>query len=174
MAIADVMKAAGLTHGGFYAHFRSKDAFLAETLAATFAHSATRTQRMVEDLATREALSIYVDQYVSAAHRDDPGSGCPIAALSSDMPRQSKKFQTAFDAGVKKMIARLEEWMIACGIPQAADLAPSILSAMAGAVTLSRAISDRKLSDEILEAARTGIKVRLGLNEIHSSSESHR
>ncbi len=163
IAISDVMKAAGLTHGGFYAHFKSKDAFLAETLTATFAQSDTRMQRIVEGLPPRQALATYIDRYVSALHRDDPASGCPIAALSSDLPRQSRKFRAAFDGGVKAVISRLEGWMTGAGVPDAKALAPSILSAMTGAVTLSRAIGDRKLSDQILEAARTGIKARLNL-----------
>jgi TetR/AcrR family transcriptional repressor of nem operon len=163
LAIAEVMKAAGLTHGGFYAHFKSKDAFLAETLTATFAQSDARMRRMVEGLPPRQALATYIDQYVSALHRDDPAAGCPIAALSSDLPRQSRKFKAAFDAGVNAAIGRLEGWMAEAGVPDAKGLAPLTLSAMTGAVTLSRAISDRKLSDEILQAARTGIKARLGL-----------
>jgi uncharacterized protein (TIGR00369 family) len=163
IVIADVMSAAGLTHGGFYAHFSSKDAFLSESLASAFAHSSGRISRLVEGLPPRDALSAYIDHYVSAAHRDDPATGCPISALSSDLPRQPRRFQAAFDKGVKAIFARLESWMEAANVPDAGALAPSIFSAMAGAVTLSRAISDRKLSDEILEAARTGIKARLGL-----------
>src|SRR5215469_6082373 len=70
ISVASVMTAAGLTHGGFYAHFKSKDALLAEALADTFAHSRKRMSRLLDGLAPREALAAYIDSYVSAEHRD--------------------------------------------------------------------------------------------------------
>lgn len=170
-AIAEVMQAAGLTHGGFYAHFRSKDAFLAETLGAVFAQAAERTARMVEGLPPRHALATYIDHYVSEAHRDHPERGCPIVALNSDLPRQSKKFRAAFDHGVKRLVDTLARWLAAAGFADAQNLAPSILSAMVGAVALARAVSDPQLSDELLAGAREGIKARLGLTDVALSRE---
>jgi TetR/AcrR family transcriptional repressor of nem operon len=171
LAVAEVMQAAGLTHGGFYAHFKSKDALLAEALEGVFAYSKEKYRRLTEGLPPRHALATYVDFYVSPEHRDNPSRGCPIVALNSDLPRQSRKFRTAFDSGMKSLIGALAHWIAAAGIEGANDndadvLAASVLSAMAGAVAVSRAVSDKRLSDEMLEAARAGIKARLGVTDV--------
>jgi TetR/AcrR family transcriptional repressor of nem operon len=164
LSVAGVMKSAGLTHGGFYAHFKSKDALLVETLADAFARSARRVEKLLEGLPPRPALATYIDFYVGEAHRDDAANGCAVTALNSDMPRQSKKFRAAFEAGVKAMTDALARRLAAAGIADAERLAPSLLAAMAGAVALSRTISDRDLSNEMLASTRAGIKARLGLS----------
>jgi TetR/AcrR family transcriptional regulator, transcriptional repressor for nem operon len=125
---------------------------------------------MTEGLPPRHALATFIDSYVSAAHRDDPSRGCPVVMLNSDLPRQSKKFRNVFDSGVRQLAARLAEMIRDAGIDAANDngetLAASLLSAMAGAVAVSRAVSDKRLSDEMLEAARASIKTRLGLTDV--------
>ena len=115
VVIADVMEAAGLTHGGFYAHFKSKDVFLAETLDGIFIRARAKTREMVAGLPPRHALATYIDNYVSVAHRDHPESGCPIVALNSDLPRQSQKFRDAFDRGVRSLVAALAGWLADAG-----------------------------------------------------------
>ncbi|MEI9885026.1 MAG: TetR/AcrR family transcriptional regulator [Rhizomicrobium sp.] len=172
LSIAQVMRAAGLTHGGFYAHFKSKDALLNETLSDIFGKSRRRVARLLEGLPPRHALATYIDFYVGERHRDDPAQGCPVTALNSDMPRQSKKFRAAFEAGVKGLAAILAERMAAAGIANAETLAPSILAAMAGAVALSRTISDRDLSNELLASTREGIKARLGVTDVTLANET--
>jgi TetR/AcrR family transcriptional repressor of nem operon len=170
LSIAQVMQSAGLTHGGFYAHFKSKDALLGEALSDIFARSKRNVVRLVDGLPPRHALATYIDFYVSERHRDDPAHGCPITALSSDMPRQSKKFRTAFEAGVKSLVDFLALQMRAAGVRGYETLAPSVLSAMAGAVALSRTISDKELSSELLASTRAGIKARLDLTELNLAS----
>jgi TetR/AcrR family transcriptional repressor of nem operon len=165
VAVGEVMQAAGLTHGGFYAHFASKDAFLAETLAMIFAQAGERMNKLLEGLPPRHALATYIDYYVSVTHRDDPGRGCPAAALNSDMPRQSRKFRAAFDAGARMLVDGLTRRIAAAGIADAEALAAPTLSAMVGAVALARAVSDTQLSDDLLASARAGIKARLGLTD---------
>jgi TetR/AcrR family transcriptional regulator, transcriptional repressor for nem operon len=165
VSVAEVMQTAGLTHGGFYAHFLSKDAFLAETLTMIFAQAGERMKKLLEGLPPRHALATYVDYYVSVAHRNDPGRGCPVAALSSDLPRQSRKFRAAFDAGTKILVDALAQRIAVAGIADAEALAAPTLSAMVGAVSLARAISDRQLSDDLLASARGDIKARLGLTD---------
>jgi TetR/AcrR family transcriptional regulator, transcriptional repressor for nem operon len=163
LGVAEVMAAAGLTHGGFYAHFPSKDDFLAATLKEVFDHSAARRMKVVGDLPPKAALSAYIDFYVSRGHRDHPGAGCPIAALNSELPRQSEKFRAEFDAGVKRLLAKLGEWIGAIGLDEREKQATALLSAMVGAVALSRAVADPQLSDDLLASAREGIKKRFGL-----------
>ena len=165
LGVAEVMQAAGLTHGGFYAHFPSKEVFLTESLNEVFCQSRERRSRIVEGLGPRGALSAYIDFYVSKSHRDNPASGCPLVALNSDLPRQPRKFRAAFDAGVKRLVGELTQWIAAIGIEDAEKVAVSVLSAMVGAVALSRAVSDLDLSDELLHAARAGVKARLGLSD---------
>jgi TetR/AcrR family transcriptional repressor of nem operon len=172
LSVASVMKSAGLTHGGFYAHFKSKDALLTEALADTFARSQQRVLRLLDGLPPKAALATYVDFYVSPDHRDHPANGCPLTALNSDMPRQTKKFRTAFEIGVKQIAQAMTARMEAAGVADAQRLAPALLSAMAGAVALSRTISDKALSDELLASARAGIKARLGLSELAVASET--
>ncbi len=166
LSVAEVMKKAGLTHGGFYAHFKSKDALLAEALEAVFAQSGVRMAKQIEGLPPRHALATFIDSYMSRQHRDNPAQGCPITALNSDLPRQSKAVRAVFDAGTKRLIARVAHLISETGFEGDAEaLAPSIVSAMAGAVAVSRAVSDKNLSDEMLETARTGIKAHLGVTD---------
>jgi len=164
LAVAELMQGAGLTHGGFYAHFKSKDALLAEALSSVFAESDDTLRRVTEGLSPRHALARYIDVYVAPAHRDDRSGGCPIVALNSELPRQSRKFRIAFDAGTKMLVRRLAGWIKAAGITGGEALAASVLSAMAGAVAVSRAVSNKRLSDELLVAARVSIKARLALS----------
>lgn len=165
LGVAEVMRAAGLTHGGFYTHFRSKDALVAEAMREIFAQMAGRSQKLVAGLPPRHALATFIDSYVSSSHRDSPAEGCPVAGLNSDLPRQSKKIRDAFDEGVKLMVAAMEKRIADAGLDNAHALAPAIISAMVGAVSLSRAVTDKNLSDELLAAARGSIKARLGLTD---------
>ena len=165
LGVAELMRSAGLTHGGFYAHFKSKDALLAEALESAFAHSGHRVRQLTAGLPARLALASYVDWYVSSAHRDNPAIGCPIVALNSDLPRQSRRFRAAFGAGVKSLLAILASWIEGAGIADSEALAASLLPAMAGAVAIARAVPDPALSDALLESARNSIRARLGLRD---------
>jgi TetR/AcrR family transcriptional repressor of nem operon len=169
LAVAELMRAAGLTHGGFYAHFKSKDALLTEALEGAFDESRRKFERITAGLPPRDALARYVDLYVSPAHRDNLCDGCPIVALNSDLPRQPKKFRAAFDASTRLLLDRLSAWIKAAGIDDTEGLAASVLSAMAGAVAVSRTVSDKRLSDELLKSTRESIKARLGLSDAGSS-----
>jgi len=165
LTVPAVMAAAGLTHGGFYAHFKSKDDLIAETVDSIFAFSRERARAMVEGMPPAHALATFVDFYVSDRHRDVPSRGCPLVMLSSDMPRQPKKVRAAFDAGAKSMRDFLTQHLTALGQPEPEKLAATVLSAMSGAVALSRAISDKALSDDLLHSARLNIRARLGISD---------
>lgn len=163
VGVADVMREANLTHGGFYAHFASKDAFVTESLNEILAQAAEKRRLLTEGLAPRAALDAYIEYYVSPTHRDRPGSGCPLVALNSELPRQSKTFRAAFDAGVKRLTDWLAQLLEAAAIPNPQPRAAATLSAMMGAVALSRAVSDPEMSDAMLKSAKNGIKAQLGL-----------
>jgi TetR/AcrR family transcriptional repressor of nem operon len=165
LAVAELMQAAGLTHGGFYAHFKSKDGLLVEAPEGVFEESKRTFQGVTDGLPPRDALARYIDLYVSPAHRDSRSRECPIVALNSDLPRQSKKFRATFDSGLRALLNRLTDLIKAADINDSEALAASVQSAMAGAVAVSRTVSDRRFSDELLKSARASIKTRLGLSD---------
>jgi TetR/AcrR family transcriptional repressor of nem operon len=159
VGVAEIMSEAGLTHGGFYAHFPNKEALVVAAIEEAFGQSSRRFARMTEGLGHAEALSMFVDSYVSPEHRNNPEGGCPIATLSSDLPRQGQLVREAYEGGVRRLIARLENWLP----PERAGLAASLLAEMAGAVSLSRAISDDEAAAQLLSDARRNLKTRMGI-----------
>lgn len=161
IGVLDIMREAGLTHGGFYAHFASKDALIAAAIAAMFAESRERFAARVRTRTGREALRVWIDSYVTTEHRDNPGGGCVLATLISDMPRLDPAARAAFDEGVRGIAARLSRHL--SPQPDAATdaQAHSLICEMAGAVALARAVSDRELSDAILKNARAALQARV-------------
>ncbi|MBY0294826.1 MAG: TetR/AcrR family transcriptional regulator, partial [Methylobacterium sp.] len=105
-SIADVMAAAGLTHGGFYKHFGSKDDLVAAAVGAAFAGHAERFAERRAALGAQVALRAYLDEYLSPEHVAHPGLGCPVAALGAEAGRSSAAVADAFARGVEETIAR--------------------------------------------------------------------
>ena len=175
VSVAEIMAEAGLTHGGFYAHFPNKAALVAAALAEAFGQSRRRFARMTEGMTPAEALTTFIDSYVSVEHRDNPQRGCPIATLTNDLPRQGPAVRGAFDAGVANLIARIEAWLPLgegqCeGEGEGEDasaarrgLASSMMAEMAGVVALARAVSDAAMAHALLEASRARLTTRAGL-----------
>ena len=163
VAVAEVMAQAGLTHGGFYAHFPNKEALVVAAIEEAFDQSRRRFARLTEGLAAPAALAAFVDAYVSMEHRARRERGCPVTALSSELPRQGAAIRRAFDEGVRALIGRVAGWLPA-GEDDRESLATSLVSEMAGAVILSRAISD-DMAERLLADSRRRIKARMGLNE---------
>jgi TetR/AcrR family transcriptional repressor of nem operon len=163
VGVAEIMAEAGLTHGGFYAHFKSKEALVAAAVEEAFGQSRRRFARMTEAMSSDEALEAFVDAYVSTEHRNNPQRGCPISTLTNDLPRQGPAVRAAFDAGVEGLISRIEAWLPEQDPVARRSLASSLMAEMAGAVALSRAVSDATLADEVLKASRARIKARVGL-----------
>jgi TetR/AcrR family transcriptional repressor of nem operon len=154
IGVADIMKRAGLTHGGFYGHFASKDDLAAEITARVLGRSGwmerlTGTQK--------PSFSDLVRQYLSPRHRDDPGRGCLFAALGSDVVRQPRSVRRAFTEGLRLRVDALAR--LAPGRSAAARRQKSLatMAGLVGALILSRAVDDPKFSDEILEAVATSI-----------------
>jgi len=147
VSVAEVMKAAGLTHGGFYGHFSSKDDLVAQTLDHVFGAGA----------AGGGDLRAFVDDYLSARHRDNAAGGCPTAGLAADIRHQTPAARSAMTEGLRSQIDR-----VSAALPEldAADRRRAAIgswAAMVGAVILARAIDDPRLSDEILEQTRAWI-----------------
>lgn len=166
VGVADVMSRAGLTHGGFYAHFNSKDDLIATAVDRMFEESRARFREWTEGKSQPDALRAYINAYVSKAHRDKPETGCAIAALSSDIGRQGSKARAAYDAGIVGL-ARAIETLLPVEEPlKRRALALSMLAEMTGAVAAARAVSDPALSEEILASARRSLRTRAGLLEL--------
>ena len=162
VGVAEIMAEAGLTHGGFYAHFPNKEALVVAAIDEAFGQSSRRFGRMTEGLAPAQALAAFVDLYVTPEHRAHPERGCPVAGLSSELPRQGQPVREAYERGVRSLVGRIANWL-----PESTkdrdSLAASIVAEMTGTVALSRAISDDDEADRLLAAARGRIKARMGI-----------
>jgi TetR/AcrR family transcriptional regulator, transcriptional repressor for nem operon len=163
LAVAGVMAKAGLTHGGFYAHFDSKDDLVAAAIDHMFEAGRARFKDASADMTPAAALSMCIDFYLSARHRD-ASIGCPIPALASDLPRLAKAARQRFALGVAQFTEMLTGYLTRLGREQAKDEARSMLSEMVGALALARTEPDPLQSDRILEASRRTLKARFGLD----------
>ena len=142
-----IMKEARLTHGGFYGHFVSKDALMAEAMA----HALDRSMAWQEKL---DSLSELVTGYLSDRHRADRANGCAVAALGADVARHSPDLRKTLTAGVRQQIGRIVS-LLRRGTPAARRRrAIATYAGMVGALTLARAVDDPALAREILTAAR--------------------
>lgn len=151
--VADIMKEAGMTHGGFYAHFASREALLAEAADRAGAEALALVGRIVATAPPEQALQTLLQNYLSRKHLEDVEDGCPLVALGSEMPRQAPEVRRVATRRTKELIdfvARLSpDW----GQPGAHEQALVTLSTMVGALLLARAVDDPKLSDALREAA---------------------
>ncbi|MER5534978.1 TetR/AcrR family transcriptional regulator [Streptomyces mirabilis] len=153
VSVADLMKAAGLTHGGFYKQFGSKEDLVDEAIAHAFdeqaAHSAVAPEEQAgEHEAARRTL---IEDYLSVWHRDHPGEGCPVSGFAADLgrePGQAARAQDVYINGVRNRAARL-----ATGD----DDGMAQLCTMVGALVLARATRDNPISEELLQAARASL-----------------
>ncbi|BCK57702.1 TetR family transcriptional regulator [Nocardia wallacei] len=154
VTVPEVMAAAGLTHGGFYRHFDSKDDLIAQACTAAYAEKIREMEQIraasADEAAARRA---FIARYLSATHRDAAGRGCGIAALAGDVGRAEpdSPLRRAYLDGIRNMLGKLAEY----GERPADDRAVLVeLSVLAGALLLSRATAGDELSQEILDAAR--------------------
>jgi TetR/AcrR family transcriptional repressor of nem operon len=147
VSVAEVMQAAGLTHGGFYGHFGSKDDLVAQTLAHVLAL----------DAGGGGDLRAYLDAYLSPRHRDNAADGCPTAGLAADIRHQTAAARVAMTEGLRSQIARISEALPEVSPADRRRAAIGSWAAMVGAVILARAIDDPALSDEVLDQTRAWI-----------------
>ena len=172
VGVADVMRDAGLTHGGFYAHFESKDDLVASAIGQMFEQSRARFLNEVKDYPPARALSAYVDFYLSTRHRDARASGCPIPALAGDLPRLDRAARTRFAEGVASLTHAVAGRIGQLGLDEPEALARSIVAEMVGALSLSRAEPDEQKSNQMLADSRELVKKRLGIQHAGKGSGS--
>jgi TetR/AcrR family transcriptional repressor of nem operon len=150
IGVADIMKGAGLTHGGFYGHFASKDDLVAETCARALGNEGWAERVAGTPNPSFEAV---VRGYLSPRHRDDPGHGCLFAALGSDVMRQPRAARRAFTEGLRSRLDALQKLVPGRSAAARREKALATMAGLVGALMLSRAVNDPELSDEILDAA---------------------
>ncbi|MFE2535989.1 TetR/AcrR family transcriptional regulator [Streptomyces sp. NPDC059371] len=152
VSVADLMKAAGLTHGGFYKQFASKEDLVDEAIAHAFAEQAAHSAVALEDHEAHEAARrTLIEDYLSVWHRDHAGEGCPVSGFAADLgrePDQAARARHVYIDGVRNRAARL-----ATGD----DDGMAQFCTMVGALVLARATRGNPLSEELLEAARTAL-----------------
>ena len=146
--LSDLMAAAGLTHGGFYRHFDSKDQIVAEACAAA-TESAIAT--FFSNNSTRSGLKARVAKYLSPAHRDDPSSGCPLVALGSEIARADERTRAAATQAFLELVDIIAAESGKTRPDVAKRRALVAASTMIGALTMSRIVTDRELSAAILQ-----------------------
>jgi TetR/AcrR family transcriptional repressor of nem operon len=163
IGVAGVMAEAGLTHGGFYAHFKSKDDLVTAAIEQMFEESRARLKHEMEGHAPAQGLANYIDFYLSKKHRDARASGCPMAALASDLPRLPEQTRALFAEGARRLTEAMAERFAALGFSEPQTLARSTVSELVGALSLARVETDARRSDAILADSRQLLKQRLGL-----------
>jgi len=163
ISVVQIMSAVGLTHGGFYAHFPSKDALVAAAIDEMFDELRGKFARSTEGCSPAEGMTRYLDFYLSARHRDARGTGCPLPALSADLARLGPDARGRYGDGVASLTRGLALQIAALGLAPAEPLAASVVAELVGALALSRAVADPEQSDALLAASRNSLKQRLGL-----------
>jgi TetR/AcrR family transcriptional regulator, transcriptional repressor for nem operon len=153
IGVADLMAAAGFTHGGFYKHFGSKADLIAEAAAYSFAQSAAQT--------SKDNIVDFIQHYLSRKHRDNPGNGCTMAALCTDASRQPEQIKEAFATGIERQLETLATVDATLNEDEKRAARANhiaLMSQMVGALVLSRSCpEDSPLVDEILEVCNTDI-----------------
>jgi TetR/AcrR family transcriptional repressor of nem operon len=157
IGVADLMKEAGLTHGGFYAHFASREALVIEAFAYAMERSTQRWRKLAEQTAPEKRLATIVDSYLTRVHRDDPGHGCAVPALGAEIARESPKTRRAFAAKLEQMIDMMAEQIPHVPRKAARKQAMATLATMMGTVVLSRIAGNGEFSDEVLGAGREAV-----------------
>jgi TetR/AcrR family transcriptional repressor of nem operon len=153
-ALARVMAAAGLTHGGFYRHFASKDQLVLEACNKTIFSLIVGLELLINGKPHEQALGLLVGRYVSRAHRDRPRTGCPLAALGSELARRDTRTRHAATEGFLQLSRLIASHLETVPSRKRAEMSMAIVSAMVGAIILARVAPDSRISDSVLVATR--------------------
>jgi TetR/AcrR family transcriptional repressor of nem operon len=154
VGVADLMKEAGLTHGGFYAHFASREALVIEAFNYAMDRATERWRKLAEETPPEKRLAAIVESYLTTIHRDDPGHGCAVPTLGPDIAREGAKARKAFAARLDEMIEMMADQVPELPRNAARQQAIAALSTMVGALVLSRVAGTGEFSSEILDVGR--------------------
>jgi len=154
VGVADLMKEAGLTHCGFYAHFDSREALVIEAFGYAMDRSVEHWRKIAAETPPEKRLSTIVDAYVSNVHRDDPGRGCAVPTLGAEIARESAKTRKAFSAKLEQLIDVMADQITDVPRKTARKQAMGTLATMMGTLVMSRVAGNGELSNEILVSGR--------------------
>jgi TetR/AcrR family transcriptional repressor of nem operon len=158
MSVVDLMKLAGLTHGGFYSHFESREALFIEAFALAMDRTVSDWLMLTEGMPVEERFDAVVEGYLSARHRDKRARGCVLPALGADIARSSQKARQTFAGKFEQMIDSIALLFPEKSPRDARQIATSALATMMGSIVLARAAGDKALSGDILEAGRQALR----------------
>jgi TetR/AcrR family transcriptional repressor of nem operon len=160
VGVADLMKDAGLTHGGFYAHFDSREALVIEAFCHAMDRSTERWRKLVQETPPEKRLAKLVNSYLTPLHRDDPGRGCAVPTLGAEIARENSRTRKVFAGRLEQMIEVLADQIQ--GVPRkvARKQAVSALATMMGTLVMARIAGTGDLSDQILSAGRDAVLSR--------------
>lgn len=164
IGIASLMNRAGLTHGGFYAHFKDRDDLVAAALDRMFEDSKAIVERSTVVGNPRASLAALIDYYLSEVHRLKIANGCPVAALSSEAARMPAEARMRFEDGAARFRGAISKWLAEMGVEDPDDLASSVAAELVGALTLARATSGKSDAAKLLARSRDQLKERLGIS----------
>jgi TetR/AcrR family transcriptional repressor of nem operon len=157
IGVADLMKDAGLTHGGFYAHFDSREALVIEAFAHAMDRSSERWRKLAEQTPPDQRVAAIVDSYLTPAHRDDPGHGCAIPTLGAEIARESLKTRKAFAAKLEQLIDTLAAQIPDVSRKAARKQAAAVIATMMGTLVMARVAGNGEFSEEILNSGREAV-----------------
>lgn len=153
--VDEVMRRAGLTHGGFYAHFRDKSELVAEACAEAFDAAVVNLARIAAQPTAGKRARVLIDSYLSPRHRDNRGSGCLVVAVGADMPRLTGAARTGYVQGFVQHIDRLcAALQLARDPEENRDRVTQLMSSLVGALIFARAMDDAARSDALLASSR--------------------
>ena len=156
IGVADLMKSAGLTHGGFYGHFASKEDLMAQACARVLKDALDALHQFAERDG-ENALSAFASAYLTPVHRDRPGEGCTLAALGAEVPRHGSLVRAAFTQGVRALVDMLMRLVPGKSKCAKREQALTIYASMVGALVLARAVDDIEFSEEVLQSVLASI-----------------
>jgi len=154
VSVVDLMKLAGLTHGGFYNHFASRAALVGEAIAFAMDQMTERWKKLANGKANGERFEALIADYLSPRHRDNPRQGCALPTLAVDVARSGPNERRALASKLEEMIDVFVELLPDEEPKQARQIATGAIATMVGSIVLSRAVGAGKLSDSILDAGR--------------------
>ena len=157
IGINNLMSALGLTHGGFYAHFPSKDSLIGDASVCILEENLARMVGVAEAAPSGKAVQAILDYYLSPQHRDNPAMGCVLPSLASELARKPKDVRRHFTKTLESAFDRLAALMPGRTQDKRKDQAIAFFTAMAGAILVARAVSDPALSDRILSSTRQSL-----------------
>jgi TetR/AcrR family transcriptional regulator, transcriptional repressor for nem operon len=157
IGVADLMKDAGLTHGGFYAHFDSRDALVIEAFTHAMDRSTEHWRKLAEQTPREKRFAMVVNTYLTSLHRDNPGHGCTIPALGAEIARESAKTRKVFAGRLERMIDMLAEQVPNLPRKAARKKAMAAIATMMGTMVMARITGTGGFSDQILDAGREAL-----------------